>query len=124
LPAPKHWGLSNVPHTVVAAYKPKPGQDAELMELTFEHHDILLDEGLVTERVPFVMRAKDGTIVEVFEWLDGAVERAHSNPAVLKLWDRYAAVCDYVPLSQLAESNDLFAGFEAVEINQHQRGHR
>ena len=110
-----------MPHTVVVAYKPKPGKDAELLALTREHHPILLAEGLVTERLPFVARAKDGTIVEVFEWLDGAVERAHENPAVLKLWSRYEQVCDYTPLAEVPESKDLFAGFEAVDTT-HERG--
>lgn len=43
------------------------------------------------------MRAKDGTIVEVFEWNSNAsIEGAHSNPEVAKLWKRYEDACDYV----------------------------
>jgi hypothetical protein len=33
---------------------------------------------------------------------------------VAQLWQRYAAVCNYVPLAMLAESASLFAGFEAL----------
>jgi hypothetical protein len=104
-----------VGHIVIAAYRPKQGMERELLELTREHHGILDAEGLVTDRRPVIATAKDGTIVEVFEWKStDAVASAHENPAVLKLWERYAAVSEYVPLTQLAESSDLFAGFESA----------
>jgi hypothetical protein len=98
----------------IVAYRPKPGKAEELLVLTREHHPILHAEGLVTSRPPVVARAADGTLVEVFEWEDGALERAHSNLAVAELWKRYEAVCDYVPLSAVAESENLFAGFAAL----------
>lgn len=98
----------------IVAYRPKPGREAELLELTREHHPILRKEGLVTDRPPIVTRAKDGTIVEVFEWVEGGAEGAHTNPAVADLWRRYEAVCDYVPLNKLAECEALFAGFAAL----------
>jgi hypothetical protein len=101
-------------HVVVVAYRPKPGREDELVALTREHHAILRDQGLVTARPAIVAQAKDHTIVEIFEWEPGAVERAHSNPAVQELWKRYEAVCDYVPLRALDESASLFAGFEAI----------
>ena len=98
----------------VVAYRPKPGKEEDLLALTRDHHGILFGQGLVTARPAIIARARDGTIVEVFEWEAGAVERAHTNPTVLELWTRYAAVCDYVPLAALAESADLFAGFETL----------
>ena len=99
----------------IACYRPKPGRDADLLQLTREHIPILRKERLVTDRAPYAMRAKDGTIVEVFEWeSDDAIDRAHRNPEVAKLWERYAAVCDYVSLSTLAEAQDMFAGFEPI----------
>ncbi|MBV8068146.1 MAG: hypothetical protein JO113_09215 [Candidatus Eremiobacteraeota bacterium] len=99
---------------VIAAYRPKPGKGEELVALTREHYPILREQGLVTKRRPMIGRAADGTIVEAFEWEAGAIERAHSNPAVLELWKRYEAVCEYVPLAALGESANLFAEFEAV----------
>ena len=99
----------------IACYRPKPGKAAELDALAREHIPILLRRGLVTEREPIISRAKDGTIVEVFEWLSGdAIDRAHRDSEVQKLWERYSAACEYVKLSDLAESGDLFAGFEPV----------
>jgi hypothetical protein len=55
--------------------------------------------------------------VEVFEWTQGGVERAHSNPAVLKLWEQYAAACEIVPLTGLAESSTMFASFTPMDLN-------
>lgn len=101
---------------VIACYRPKPGKNAELEALTREHVPILRAEALVTDRIPLAMRAKDGTIVEVFEWVSAAaIEGAHKNPAVLALWERYSAVCDYVKFTDLAESADLFAGFTPLD---------
>jgi len=101
----------------IAAYRPKPGKEAELTALTGEHHGILLAEGLVTERKPIVMRSSDGTIVEVFEWKsDEAVAGAHANAAVQKLWERYEKCSEYVSLPNLPESKELFATFDAVDF--------
>jgi hypothetical protein len=36
------------------------------------------------------------------------------NRMVAKFWERYAASCDYVSLSTLAEAQDMFANFEAI----------
>jgi hypothetical protein len=99
---------------VIVAYRPKVGKEEELLALTREHYGILREQGLVSPRPPIIVRTKDGTLVEIFEWESGAMERAHANPAVLELWKRYEAACDYVPLSELAESENLFAAFEAV----------
>jgi hypothetical protein len=62
------------------------------------------------------MQAKDGTFVEVFEWASAqAIEAAHSHPAVLKMWEEYGRVCDYVPVGQVAEASQLFSEFTPLE---------
>ena len=101
---------------VIVAYRPKAGREADLLALTRAHVPDLRDLGLATDRPATVMRGKDGTIVEVFEWKAGAVATAHENPAVQAMWSRYAEVCDYVPLSALSEAQDLFATFEPIEL--------
>jgi hypothetical protein len=101
---------------VIVAYKPKLGKEAELLQLTREHVPLLRAEGLATGHPVTACQAKDGTIVEVFEWVAGGTERAHTNPAVLKLWERYAAACDYVPLATLSESSTQFASFTSIEL--------
>jgi hypothetical protein len=100
---------------VIAAYKPKPGKDAELLALTREHVPYLRRLDLVTDRPAIVMQAQDGTILEVFEWREGAVERAHAMPEIHALWEKYGAVCDYTPLHALPEAQSLFAMFKPVD---------
>lgn len=101
---------------VIVAYRPKPGKEKELLDLVRSRVPTLTKEGLVTKRTPVIMRAKDGTIIEVSEWKSReAIDAAHKNPNVLAMWDKFFAVCDCVPLKTLAEANDMFAGFEPVE---------
>lgn len=77
------------------------------------HLPRLREQGLVTDRESIMARAGDGTVIEVFEWTSAeAIEEAHSNPALLEMWDEYADVCDYVPISEIAEAADLFSGFQ------------
>ena len=100
---------------VIAAYKPKPGKKGALKELMKTHLPRLKEQGLVTNRESIMMIAADGTIVEVFEWIsETAIQNAHTNPGVLKMWSEYAEVCDYVPVGSLAEAMSLFSGFEPL----------
>ena len=63
------------------------------------------------------MRADDGTIIEVFEWKSQeALDAAHTNPEVLKMWERYSQVCDFVPMASVKESSDMFAMFDPLEL--------
>ncbi|HYU34109.1 MAG TPA: hypothetical protein VEW48_18290 [Thermoanaerobaculia bacterium] len=102
---------------VIVAYKPKAGKEQQLLDAVKKHLQVLQTERLVTDRHAYVMRAADGAIVEVFEWRSAeAVQLAHGNPAVQALWGEFAAACDYVPLTQLAETRQLFAEFEAIEL--------
>ena len=101
---------------MIVAYRLKPGKEAELLQLTREHVPLLRSEGLATSHPVTACRANDGTIVEVFEWAPGGTERAHTNPEVMLLWERYAAACDYVPLTSLAESSTQFASFSPVDL--------
>ena len=103
--------------SVIVAYRPKPDREEALLAAVRKHVAVLRAEQLVTERAPYVMRAGDGTILEVFEWRSAdAIAQAHGNPAVQALWAEFGAVCDYTPLATLAETSQLFAEFDAVEL--------
>ena len=51
---------------VISCYRPKPGQEEALRALMRTHVSILRTAGLVTDRVPITVEAKDGTVVEIF----------------------------------------------------------
>ena len=97
----------------VACYRPRPGSEEALAELVRNHLPPLRAEGLVTDRDSIVMRAADGTIIEVFEWVSReAIEAAHKNPAVLDLWKKFEAVCWYETPSNIVEFQNMFSHFE------------
>jgi quinol monooxygenase YgiN len=102
---------------VIVAYRPKPGKEHELAAAVQKHLHVLRAEELVTEQPPSVMRASDGTLLEVFEWRSSdAIVRAHHNPAIQALWGEFAEVCEYVPLASVHEAGQMFAEFEAVSF--------
>ena len=100
---------------VIVAYRPKPGKENELLDLVRSRVPTLRKENLVTDRVPTIMRSRDGTIIEVSEWKSReAIDAAHKNPNVLAMWNKFFAVCDCVPFKSLTEAEEMFAGFEPV----------
>jgi quinol monooxygenase YgiN len=103
---------------VIACYRPKAGCRDALAALVKEHLATLRSVGLVTDRAPITMEAEDGTFVEVFEWRSAeAIQAAHTHPVVLKMWEEYGKVCDYVPVGQVPEASQLFSEFTPVEVN-------
>jgi quinol monooxygenase YgiN len=100
---------------VIVAYRPKPGKENELLKLVRNRVPTLRKENLVTDRVPTIMRSRDGTIIEVSEWKSReAIDAAHKNSNVLAIWNKFFAICDCVPLKTLTEAEEMFAGFEPV----------
>jgi quinol monooxygenase YgiN len=100
---------------VIVAYRPKPGRENETLDLVRSRVPTLRKEGLVTDRIPIIIRARDGTIIEVSEWKSQeAIDAAHKNPNVLAMWNKFFEVCDCIPLNRLSESDEMFAGFEPI----------
>ena len=100
---------------IIVAYRPKPGKENELIDLARSRVPTLRKENLVTDRVPTIMRSRDGTIIEVSEWKSQeAIDAAHKNPNVLTMWNKFFAICDCIPLNTLTEANEMFAGFEPI----------
>jgi len=101
----------------IVAYTPKAGKEQHLLAAVRKHLQVLQTEQLVTDKPAYVMRAGDGTIIEVFEWRSAAaIQQAHSNPAVQALWCEFGAACDYTPLTNLAETHQMFAEFDSVQL--------
>jgi quinol monooxygenase YgiN len=101
---------------VIAAFKPKPGMQEQLLAVVARHWAVLRAEKLVSGKPSHVMRASDGTIVEVFEWNSSeAIERAHTSADVQALWEEFSAVCEYVPVGGLAECQHMFSEFDAID---------
>jgi hypothetical protein len=102
---------------VIALYKPNPGQDEALRGLIRKHLPTLREFGLATDRPSMLMRAGDGTYLEIFEWVsEEASAQAHEHPAVAKIWDGMGAIGGMPSLDALAESKRPFSHFEPIDL--------
>jgi|ERR1700733_12143579 hypothetical protein len=107
----------STPKVVFALYRPHAGKDAELLQAVAKHYPVLRKLELITDRAPVVVRAKDGSIVEVFEWVsDEAAEQAHEHPEIAAVWEDMGKVGDVAALSSLPEVHRPFPHFEPVEL--------
>ncbi len=99
----------------IVVYRAKPGKDAELWALAKEHVPFLRELGLASDRPPILATSASGALIEIFEWAEGGLEKAHAHPALGELWGRYAQVCDFVPLNTLAETSEMFTNFTPAD---------
>jgi len=100
------------PEVVIAMYRPKEGKLKELEVLVRKHFPILKEYGLTTDRDSYIGRSGDGTILEIFEWASQeSAEKAHDHPAVAKIWEAMAMVCEFGRLEQLPEAKNRFPHF-------------
>jgi hypothetical protein len=102
---------------VMALYRPHAGKDAALRALIAEHLPALRRLELVTDRPPLLLRAANGTYVEIFEWMSAdAARAAHRHPDVARIWDTMGGVADFVSLDSLEESHRPFTHFTPVVL--------
>ena len=100
---------------VIVAYKPKDGKSEELEKLVKEHYPVLKKEGLVTDRKPIIAKSSDGSIIEIFGWKSAeSIAKAHENQIIQQLWENFSRVCEYVPISKICESENLFSEFQVL----------
>lgn len=98
---------------VICSYRPHPGHEDEALMLVKAHVPLLRQHDLITDRAVVQGTAKDGEIVEIFEW--ASLEKSRGAPAIAEIgahWKAMSAVMDFVPLSQIAETQHAFAHFE------------
>ncbi len=102
---------------VIGVFQPKEGKAAELEREAKAHVPLLRELGLATDHPSTILRAPDGTLLEQFEWKDqAAIDTAHSHPAVLEMWGRYAECCEYKTLADLPNATAMFPEFELLGI--------
>lgn len=100
---------------VIVGLRPMHGQAAALLQLVQNHIKILREEKLVTDRKPTIVQSEDGTVIEIFEWKSkAAIEEAHGNVAVMQLWEEFSKICEYVPVSTIAECKEIFSEFSPI----------
>lgn len=103
---------------VIACYRPKSGKDDALLALMKTHLPTLRAEGLADDGPALCGKAADGTFVEVFTWkLQAAIDAAHENRTVLSMWDKFAEICDFVTIGDVAEAKQMFSPFAPVDLS-------
>lgn len=102
--------------TYVAVYRPRPGKERELLELVKRHVPTLRREGLATDHPVLLLKAADGSLLEIASWKsEDSARAAHAHPVVRPLWEAFAQCCDFVALKDLAEAQREFSHFERLE---------
>ena len=105
------------PQVVFALYRPHKGKDAELRRLIVRHLPVLRRMEMITNRPAALVRSKNGTYIEVFEWRSAAMSgRAHEHPEVARLWEAMGQVADFPGLESLEEAKERFPHFEPVVL--------
>lgn len=100
----------------IATYKPKPGNEDAFMELVEKHLPALRELGLATDKQSYLAKAKDGTIIEVFEWTSvNAIGAAHQHPAISAIWEKMIMLGEFPPLASLTETQRAFPGFAIID---------
>jgi hypothetical protein len=97
---------------VICSYRPHPGHEDEARMLMQAHVPLLREHGLITDREVVQGIAKDGELIEIFEW--ESVEKSRGAPAIAEIgahWKAMSAVMDFVPMATIAESQHAFAHF-------------
>ncbi len=101
---------------VVAAYRPKPGLSGELEKLIRAHHNVLVQERLADPRAPYIIRASDQTIVEIYLVTESySKSTCIKNARVRDLWRLMDDICTYVPPGRLEEMQALFPEFTLIK---------
>ena len=88
-------------------YRPKPGKEAELLELVKKHGPALESTGLSAGGLPQLYRARNVRsgqefFVEIFSWRDEeASGKAHQTPEIMAVWGPMTPLLDSMEISVL-----------------------
>jgi hypothetical protein len=99
----------------LAAYRPRSGQEEELVRLLHEDLATLRRRGHVTSRPAPLIRTDRSELLVVLEWSsDHAVADAHEDPEVLSVWRRKDELAEYIGPGELAGAEIPFARWTIV----------
>ena len=105
---------------VIAAYRAKPENKKQLVEIIKTKREFMLKEGYYSHRTPISMTSlvDPDLVIEVFEWTSSdAISKAHSDSRVLEIWKKMDEICYEIgsrPDSFL-EANQSFPNFEPLD---------
>jgi hypothetical protein len=85
--------------TVICHYRVASGNEDRFEALLQDHWPTLQRLGLVTDQPSQHFKGLEQDngqpiYFEIFEWRDGAVDRAHEHPEVMAIWEPMDALCE------------------------------
>jgi hypothetical protein len=88
-----------MPNRVICHYRVAPGNEQAFEALLADHWPTLERLELVTSEPPQHYRGAEHDngqpiYFEIFDWCDGAVDRAHEHPEVMAIWERMDQLCE------------------------------
>ncbi len=102
---------------VLALYRPNEGKAERLLEILADHVPTLRRLELATDREVLLLRATDGTVIEIFEWVEEDSARvAHEHPEVARVWEAIGQCAEFTKLGDLEEATLQFPHFDPVDL--------
>ena len=88
-----------MPNKVICHYRVAKGNEQKFEALLLRHWPTLHQLGLVTDTPSQQFKGEEQDsgqpiYYEIFDWLDGAVERAHEHPEVMAIWEPMDTLCE------------------------------
>jgi len=113
--------MADRPQIAIAVYHAMEEKEEEFFSLIRAHWPVLFRRGLVTPMRPKVAQSATtpGVFIETFEWKSpAAVDRAHRDPEVQRIWNAMAAIWQKpsATLARLPECQSQFAHFAMLDI--------
>jgi hypothetical protein len=113
--------MADRPQIAIAVYHAMEEKEEEFFSLIRAHWPVLYRRGLVTPMRPKVAQSATtpGVFIETFEWKSpAAVDRAHRDPEVQRIWNAMAAIWQKpsATLARLPECQSQFAHFAMLDI--------
>ena len=103
--------------TGIVLYRPRKGKELELISMIRDHFPFLRTEGFITNKKVMAMKAKDGCVMVVFEWVSPeSIVEAEKHSGVHEIWMQVSKVSDFEKPSNLKEFQEVFPDFETIEL--------
>ncbi len=88
-----------MPNTVICHYRVARGNEAAFEKLLARHWPTLRRLELATADPPQHFKGEETDsgepiYFEIFDWVDGAVDRAHEHPEVMAIWEPMDQLCE------------------------------
>jgi hypothetical protein len=99
----------------IIVYRPREGRTQELIDSLLENIPVMRKLDLVTYREQIIAKAKDGSILQIFEWVEeDSQDKAMAHPVVQDMWMKASKISDFQKPMLLAEFQETLSMFDTI----------